>query len=85
MKTDPELPTDVLQQIHANRKIEAIKLLREHRQLDLKVAKDIVDNYMKQNPQSITRTGSRSETGTGRFIYIIIVILLLYMAYQYSN
>ena len=50
MNTESELPEDVLVAIKANRKVDAIKLLREHINIDLKDAKDIVDAYIRNNP-----------------------------------
>ena len=84
MITDTDLPADVLAHIHANRKIEAIKLLRENRDLDLKQAKDIIDTYIEKNPHLIIRS-PRSETGVGRFILILIIIATLYAIYQYGS
>ena len=54
MNPESELPEDVLAAIHENRKIEAIKLLREHRNIGLKEAKEIVDAYAAEHPQLIT-------------------------------
>ena len=49
-----KLPSDVLEALHANRKIEAIKLLREHQNIGLKDAKDIIDAYTAENSHLIT-------------------------------
>ena len=85
MKTNSELPDDVLQLLHANRKIDAIKLLRTHHRLDLKEAKDVVDAYMAKNPQLIRRSSPASETGVSRFIFILIIIAVLYALYRYTG
>jgi len=73
-----ELPGDVVQAIMRGRKIEAIKLLRLARGIDLKEAKDAVDRYIARNT-SIIRAGAatRSETGVGRVVLIIIALLAL--------
>lgn len=47
---DNDLPADVLEQIHANKKINAIKILKERRGLGLKEAKMIVDAYIDFSP-----------------------------------
>ncbi|MEM9567273.1 MAG: hypothetical protein AAF974_03110 [Cyanobacteria bacterium P01_E01_bin.34] len=58
LTSDGELPDDVLAAIRAGNKLKAIKLLRQHRNLDLKAAKQIVDArfnvkplYAKPRPQ----------------------------------
>ena len=80
MNTESELPEDVLVAIKANRKIEAIKLLREHQNIDLKDAKDIVDAYISNNPYLNVHQNRQSDTGVGRLIFIVIVIGVLYTA-----
>lgn len=59
---DTELPSDVLDAVHTNRKIEAIKLLREHRNIDLKESKSIIDGYIKENTHLIRNSGIRTES-----------------------
>ncbi len=84
MKNETELPADVIEAIHANRKITAVKLLRAQRNLDLNEAVQLINKYYEENPQLIDRS-SRSETGIGRLILLIIVIAVLYALYQYTN
>ncbi len=43
-----DLPPEVIAQIQAKRKIEAIKLLREARGISLKDAKEAVDAYIRR-------------------------------------
>ena len=52
MNSEVELPADVVAEIKANRKITAIKLLREHERIDLKEAKERVDAYLELHPSS---------------------------------
>ena len=51
LANDDELPEDVLAAIRAGNKLKAIKLLRQHRNLDLKAAKQIVDVRYYANPR----------------------------------
>ncbi len=59
MKSRPELPGDVLEAVHSNRKIDAIKLLRSHRNLGLKDAKHMIDAYIVEHPQLIRQARTR--------------------------
>ena len=83
MNTDADLPTDVIEAIRANRKIDAIKRLREHRGIDLKEAKYEVDTYVRENPQVATTLAPQTESGIGRLILIAIIIGGAYAAYSY--
>jgi ribosomal protein L7/L12 len=58
-----ELPADAENADHANRNIEAIKLLREQRNLGLKQAKEIVDAYIKENRYLAGDQRSGRESG----------------------
>lgn len=85
MNTQSNLPPDVLEAIHANRKIEAIKLLREYRHLGLKEAKEIVDEYTTRNPGMIVKRRSTTETGAGRVILTVILLAVLYGIYRLTS
>ncbi len=82
MDTQSDLPAEVVQALHANRKVEAIKRLRELHGLGLKEAKDVVDTYIAAHPDRVTRRAPPRDYGTGRAILIIVVSALVYSAYQ---
>ena len=82
MNPESELPEDVLAAIHENRKIEAIKLLREHRNIGLKEAKEIVDAYAAEHPQLITSSPLNVKTGLGRLVIVGILLAALYAVYR---
>jgi len=77
-----DLPPDVKAAAHANRKIEAIKLLRVQRNIGLKEAKEIMDAYFEDNRHTISDQRSGRESGIGRFLVIIILGGLIYAAYR---
>ena len=81
MNDSKKLPADVLNAIHAGRKIEAIKLLRQHDGLGLKDAKHMVDAYAMQNRHLIAQPEPGS--GTGRLVFIIIILTAAYGAYHF--
>ena len=80
-----ELPEDVLAAIGANRKIDAIKLLREQRKLGLKEAKEIVDAYMSGNPAPVVSQGPRTDSGLGRLLLVALVAGIFYAAYRFFS
>ena len=65
MNTEAELPADVLEAIHAGRKIDAIKRLRAQNGLGLKEAKELVDAYVQQHPDLVVQRGSSSSLRSG--------------------
>ena len=81
-ETTRELPADVRDAVDANRKIEAIKLLREQQSLGLKEAKEIVDAYIDENRHVIGDQRSGRESGIGRILVIVIAGGIIYAAYR---
>ncbi len=81
-ETTRELPADVRDAVDANRKIEAIKLLREQQSLGLKAAKEIVDAYIDENRHVIGDQRSGRESGIGRILVIVIAGGVIYAAYR---
>jgi hypothetical protein len=79
MTNETQLPADVTEAIRANRKIDAIKLLREHRGLGLKEAKHAVDAYIRENPQLIPQQSSGG--GLGRGVKIVLGVVIAYALY----
>ena len=77
MKSQTSLPLDVREAIHANRKIDAIKLLRAQQDLGLKEAKHAVEAYIRENPHLVVE-----KTGSGITLsHLVLVILVLVVVY----
>lgn len=77
-----ELPTEVIAEIEANRKVNAIKLLRRYQGIGLTEAKAVVDTYIENNPSSLAPGAPEAEGGIGSILLLIIgvgVIVGLYM------
>ena len=85
MNNQPELPEDVLAALKANRKIEAIKLLREHHNVDLKEAKQIVDAAMASQPSPAVRRPRQTEFGFGRLVLAVMATAIAYAIYKYVS
>ena len=80
---ETELPEDVLAAVHAGRKIDGIKLLRGHRGIGLKEAKQIIEIYIAQNPDLMTVNPSREGVGLARIVLPAAIALLCYGLYNY--
>jgi hypothetical protein len=85
MSLETDLPEDVLAAIRAGSKIEAIKLLRQHRGVGLKDAKGAVDAYIRDHPGLNARSVVRSDPGLGRLLLLALAIAVLYLAYRYLS
>lgn len=83
MNTEIEMPEDVVAEIKANRKVTAIKLLRKHLGVGLKEAKEIVDEYMEQNPSASTLKTPETDTGIGRIVILVIGVGIIYGIYKF--
>lgn len=77
MNSDSQLPPQVREAIHDNRKIEAIKLLRETEGLSLKQAKLKVEGYMAEHPE----LAGKRAAGGGAAKQLAILIVFLVLAY----
>ena len=82
MNMSPELPDNVVGAIRAGRKIEAIKLLREARGIDLREAKHEIEAYMRANPSVVASNPELRESGANLLVVIVIVALAGYLLYR---
>jgi ribosomal protein L7/L12 len=80
-----ELPEDVVAAIHANHKIKAIKLLREHRDIGLKEAKQLVDDYLGRLPPDTITGAQRADSGMGRILLVAAGAALIYLLYNFFS
>jgi hypothetical protein len=79
MMENSELSPDIMRAIEAGRKIEAIKLLRAERGIDLKEAKTIIDHemaaYRKANP------GPEGQAKSGSMSMVVVFVVLAGILY----
>jgi len=78
MNSTPNLPDQVISQIRAGRKIQAIKLLRESQGMGLKEAKHAVEAYMLANPSP-----HQPRSSSNGLVLIVFLFLLGYVVYQF--
>jgi hypothetical protein len=76
-----ELPAEVALALQKGNKIEAIKLLRLAKRIDLKDAKQIIDGVVAQDPR--LRRRPDAADGRGRFALVLIALALLAFLYSY--
>jgi hypothetical protein len=84
ISSDPELPPEVLDALSRNRKIEAIKLLRESHNMDLKSAKETIEHYERTHvvPKRQEVSGMITEDRTTtKLIWIIVLAAIAAGAY----
>lgn len=81
LSRNDELPAEVTLALQRGRKIEAIKLLRLARKIDLKDAKQMIDGVIAQDPQ-VYRRKTDAADGRGRNVLLLIGALGL-MAFLY--
>jgi hypothetical protein len=79
----PDLPPEVIDAIRANRKIDAIKRLREARGIGLKEAKHAVEAFQRANPHLLDTPPPRSESGIGRLVLVGLAAGAAYLVYKY--
>jgi hypothetical protein len=85
MSSDIELSADVIAEIETNRKVTAIKLLREQQGIGLKEAKEIVDAYQDEHPRDTTHQSRQSQSGIGRLLLVALMIGLAYGLFRYVS
>ena len=85
MNTEINLPEDVIAEIEANRKISAIKLLRDQQGIGLNEAKELVDDYIAGHPSSSRHRLPETDSGTGRLLILILGAILIYGLYRYFS
>lgn len=78
-----ELPPEVLQALEQGRKIEAIKRLREQRNMGLKQARETVEAYLGEHPEVAPPQGQRVDMGLGRLVVAALVVGGLYLVYRF--
>lgn len=76
------LPDAAIAALRNGRKIEAVKIVRREWNIDLKEAKDAVDQHLSSiNPSPGVRRAPTIETGTGRLLWLVFVIIVVFIGY----
>ncbi len=78
----PSLPAAAISALHEGNKIEAIKIVREERNIGLKEAKDAVDAFVRSQP-SLQSSVEAAQSGANRsvLLWIVGVVVIALLAY----
>ena len=79
----PELPAEAVAALQRGNKIQAIKIVRMERNIDLKDAKDAVEAYVAGQPALQTSMAKVQRTGTVALVrWVVIIVLAGLIAYH---
>jgi ribosomal protein L7/L12 len=82
--TAPSFPTAALSALHQGSKIEAIKIVRQERNIGLKEAKDAVDDYVRSHPAlQSSLAAAQAEAKRSALLWIAAVIVLAFLVYYF--
>jgi ribosomal protein L7/L12 len=80
----PPLSTAAISALHHGNKIEAIKIVREERNIGLKEAKDAVDAYVRSQPAlQPSLAAAQSEAKRSALLWLAALIVLGFLAYYF--
>lgn len=87
MAQEPALPPEAVAALHQGNKIEAIKLVRERQGVDLKEAKQRVEQYLRTEPSvQASYEEMRSRSGGGRgWLWVIALGAATALAYWWQS
>jgi ribosomal protein L7/L12 len=80
----PPLSTAAISALHHGNKIEAIKIVREERNIGLKEAKDAVEDYVRSQPAlQSSLAAAQTETKRSALLWLAALIALALLAYYF--
>ena len=85
-KTGAGLPLSngAISALHRGNKIEAIKIVREERNLGLKEAKDVVDDYVRSQPAvKASLAVAQNEAKRSALLWLAALIALALLGYYF--
>jgi len=83
MNAENELPSEIIAELDAGRKVAAIKKLRAMQGLDLTEAKRLVDLHLQQHESTSSLKPPKAETGIGRIVLLAIGVAVIFAIYKY--
>ena len=80
----PPLSIAAVSALQQGNKIEAIKIIREERNIGLKEAKDAVEDYVRSQPVlRASFVAARAETKRSALLWLAVLIALALLAYRF--
>jgi hypothetical protein len=82
--SDPvTLPPDAVRALVAGNKIEAIKLVREAHQVDLKTAKGVIDAYVELHPDIKSQLETQRHSRQGWIVWLVVAALIAWLVFRW--
>ena len=78
-----ELPLSAIAALSQGRKIDAIRIVRQERRIDLKHAKDLVDRYIQTQPALQRRIAMAQTEARRRFSFWLFLAFALLVGGYY--
>ena len=80
----PPLSSAAISALHHGNKIEAIKIIREERNIGLKEAKDAVEDYVRSQPAlQSALAAAQNETKRSALLWFAALVALALIAYYF--
>lgn len=80
----PQLSLAAIAALQQGNKIEAIKITRQDRDLGLKEAKDLVDDYVRHDPAIATALAQANSEGKRNvLVWLLVLIVAALLAYRF--
>ncbi|MFP5348726.1 MAG: hypothetical protein ACLGHO_02655 [Gammaproteobacteria bacterium] len=87
MRTDETstLPVAAIAALHQGNKIEAIKIVRRERGMELKLAKDAVETYLRSQPALQASLAAKQAAVRGRALRWLVIVLAVIAYFLYAG
>jgi hypothetical protein len=77
------LPPEAVRALVNGNKIEAIKLVREMHEVDLKTAKTVVESYIEIHPELSSLSSGRDVPRRGWIGWAVVAALVAWLVYRW--
>lgn len=79
------LPVAAISALHRGNKIEAIKIVRRERGIELKFAKDAVETYLRSQPALRASFAAKQRAARGSALRWLVFTVAVVLAYVYFS
>ncbi len=80
-----EIPSNAIAALEQGNKVEAIKIVRSAKGLGLKESKDLVEEYLRNDPglEQRFKTNQSENNRSGKFLIVLIIIgIIIYIVFS---
>ncbi len=79
----PPLPVAAIAELRKGNKIEAIRIVRRERGIELKLAKDAVEEYLRRQPALQASLAAKQAAARGSALRWLVIVAAAILAYLY--